>query len=82
MFSPRRCSHSAGERPPEPKLAAWPFPILTINYGVRYDQYQAYSSGNQISPRVNAVLTAFEQFIAQLSVDGVDGIHFSLEKNR
>jgi outer membrane receptor for ferrienterochelin and colicins len=36
------------------------FPILTINYGVRYDQYQAYSSGNQISPRVNAVLTPFD----------------------
>ncbi|MGB8365443.1 MAG: TonB-dependent receptor [Rhizomicrobium sp.] len=28
---------------------------LTLNYGLRYDSYQAYSSGNQISPRVNAV---------------------------
>ena len=36
------------------------FPILTINYGVRYDQYSAYSSGNQVSPRVNAVLTPFD----------------------
>jgi outer membrane receptor for ferrienterochelin and colicins len=28
---------------------------LTLNYGLRYDNYTAYSSGNQISPRVNAV---------------------------
>lgn len=36
------------------------FPILTVNYGLRYDQYQAYSSGNQLSPRINAVLTPFD----------------------
>jgi outer membrane receptor protein involved in Fe transport len=28
---------------------------LTINYGLRYDNYTAYSSGDQLSPRVNAV---------------------------
>jgi outer membrane receptor protein involved in Fe transport len=30
-------------------------PNLTLNYGLRYDQYAQYSSGNQLSPRVNAV---------------------------
>jgi outer membrane receptor protein involved in Fe transport len=28
---------------------------LTINYGLRFDHYSAYSSGSQLSPRVNAV---------------------------
>lgn len=28
---------------------------LTLNYGVRFDNYTAYSKGNQLSPRVNAV---------------------------
>jgi outer membrane receptor protein involved in Fe transport len=28
---------------------------LTINYGVRYDHYSAYSSGGELSPRVNFV---------------------------
>jgi outer membrane receptor for ferrienterochelin and colicins len=28
---------------------------LTINYGLRYDHYSAYSHGGQLSPRVNAV---------------------------
>jgi outer membrane receptor protein involved in Fe transport len=32
-----------------------PLSPLTINYGVRYDHYTAYSNGNQWSPRVNAV---------------------------
>jgi outer membrane receptor for ferrienterochelin and colicins len=32
------------------------FGPLTINYGVRFDRYSAYSSGSQTSPRVNAVL--------------------------
>jgi len=31
---------------------------LTINYGVRFDHYNAYSSGSQVSPRVNAVWKA------------------------
>jgi outer membrane receptor protein involved in Fe transport len=33
---------------------------FTINYGLRYDQYKAYSSGNQLSPRANAVYTPWE----------------------
>ncbi|MBU6442669.1 MAG: TonB-dependent receptor [Alphaproteobacteria bacterium] len=32
-----------------------PFDQLTINYGLRYDDYSAFSSGNQLSPRVNLV---------------------------
>lgn len=28
---------------------------FTINYGVRFDHYSAYSSGSQLSPRVNGV---------------------------
>jgi len=28
---------------------------LTVNYGLRYDNYTAYSKGDQLSPRVNAV---------------------------
>ncbi len=31
---------------------------VTINYGVRFDHYSAYSSGSQVSPRVNAVWKA------------------------
>jgi outer membrane receptor protein involved in Fe transport len=31
------------------------FATLTINYGVRYDHYSAYSNGSQLSPRVNFV---------------------------
>jgi outer membrane receptor protein involved in Fe transport len=33
---------------------------LTVNYGLRYDQYRAYSSGNQLSPRINTVWTPRE----------------------
>jgi outer membrane receptor protein involved in Fe transport len=36
------------------------FDNLTVNYGLRYDQFRAYSSGNQLSPRANAVWTPFE----------------------
>ena len=32
-----------------------PFDQLTINYGLRFDHYSAYSSGSQLSPRINAV---------------------------
>src|SRR5580698_6733064 len=32
-----------------------PWSPLTINYGLRFDRYSAYSSGSQVSPRVNAV---------------------------
>jgi outer membrane receptor protein involved in Fe transport len=34
-----------------------PFDQLTINYGLRFDHYSAYSSGSQLSPRINAVWT-------------------------
>jgi outer membrane receptor for ferrienterochelin and colicins len=33
---------------------------LTINYGVRWDEYRAFSSGAQISPRANAVWDPFD----------------------
>jgi outer membrane receptor protein involved in Fe transport len=33
---------------------------LTINYGLRYDEFHAYSGGNQFSPRVNAVWTPLD----------------------
>jgi outer membrane receptor for ferrienterochelin and colicins len=33
---------------------------LTVNYGLRYDQYSAYSHGDQLSPRVNAVWTPWD----------------------
>ena len=32
-----------------------PLSPLTLNYGLRYDHYSAYSSGGQLSPRVNFV---------------------------
>ncbi len=32
-----------------------PLSPLTINYGLRYDHYSAYSSGGQLSPRLNIV---------------------------
>jgi outer membrane receptor for ferrienterochelin and colicins len=31
------------------------FTPLTLNYGLRFDRYSAYSSGSQTSPRINAV---------------------------
>lgn len=30
-------------------------PLLTVNYGLRFDHYSAYSSGHQVSPRLNVV---------------------------
>ena len=33
------------------------FSTLTLNYGVRYDQYRAFNAENQTSPRVNLVWT-------------------------
>jgi outer membrane receptor for ferrienterochelin and colicins len=30
-------------------------PAVTLNYGLRFDNYSAYSSGSQLSPRVNLV---------------------------
>lgn len=32
-------------------------PQLTVNYGLRFDQFQAFDAENQISPRVNVVWT-------------------------
>ena len=32
-----------------------PFKPFTVNYGLRFDHYSAYSSGSQLSPRINAV---------------------------
>jgi outer membrane receptor for ferrienterochelin and colicins len=32
-----------------------PLDPLTVNYGLRFDHYSAYSSGSQLSPRVNFV---------------------------
>jgi hypothetical protein len=32
-----------------------PWKPLTVNYGLRFDRYSAYSSGSQLSPRLNAV---------------------------
>jgi outer membrane receptor for ferrienterochelin and colicins len=32
-----------------------PLAPLTINYGLRFDRFSAYSSGSQLSPRVNAI---------------------------
>ncbi|MBL6937746.1 MAG: TonB-dependent receptor [Alphaproteobacteria bacterium] len=33
------------------------FPTLTLNYGVRWDQFQAFDAESQLSPRVNFVWT-------------------------
>jgi outer membrane receptor for ferrienterochelin and colicins len=32
-----------------------PLSRFTLNYGLRFDHYSAYSSGSQLSPRINAV---------------------------
>jgi outer membrane receptor for ferrienterochelin and colicins len=32
-----------------------PLDPFTVNYGLRYDHYDAFSSGGQLSPRINAV---------------------------
>ncbi len=32
-----------------------PFTQFTVNYGIRFDHYSAFSSGGQLSPRVNVV---------------------------
>ena len=42
------------------------FSTLTVNYGVRYDQYAAYSSGDQLSPRVNAVWTPLDGTVVHI----------------
>ncbi|MDE2159920.1 MAG: TonB-dependent receptor, partial [Burkholderiales bacterium] len=35
-----------------------PVPSLTLNYGLRYDGYSAYTNGHQFSPRLNIVWQA------------------------
>jgi outer membrane receptor for ferrienterochelin and colicins len=35
-------------------------PVVTVNYGLRFDHYTAFSSGSQVSPRVNIVWQALE----------------------
>jgi outer membrane receptor for ferrienterochelin and colicins len=35
-------------------------PVVTVNYGLRFDHYSAFSSGSQVSPRVNIVWQALE----------------------
>lgn len=39
---------------------------LTVNYGIRYDQFQAYSRGDQLSPRINSVWTPFDGTILHI----------------
>ncbi|MGA7674117.1 MAG: TonB-dependent receptor [Rhizomicrobium sp.] len=39
---------------------------LTVNFGVRYDKYKAYSSGDQFSPRINAVWTPLDGTIVHV----------------
>ena len=36
------------------------FDTLTLNYGLRWDQFQAFDAESQLSPRVNAVWTPLE----------------------
>ncbi len=33
-------------------------PVLTVNYGARFDHFSAFASGSQVSPRLNAVWQA------------------------
>jgi outer membrane receptor for ferrienterochelin and colicins len=35
-------------------------PVVTVNYGLRFDHYTAFASGSQVSPRVNIVWQALE----------------------
>jgi outer membrane receptor for ferrienterochelin and colicins len=35
-------------------------PVVTVNYGVRFDHFSAFTSGSQVSPRVNGVWQAAE----------------------
>jgi outer membrane receptor for ferrienterochelin and colicins len=43
-----------------------PLDVFTLNYGLRFDSYRAYSSGSQLSPRINFVWNA----LAGMSVHG------------
>ena len=35
-------------------------PVVTVNYGVRFDHFSAFTGGSQVSPRVNGVWQAAE----------------------
>ncbi len=48
-------------------------PVLTINYGVRFDNLTAYTSGSQLSPRLNVVWQA----LADTTVHGGYSRYFS-----
>ena len=39
---------------------------VTVNYGIRYDQFQAYSRGDQLSPRINSVWTPWDGTIVHI----------------
>ena len=41
-------------------------PTVTINYGARYDRYDAYRSEDQFSPRINVVWTPLEGTTAHI----------------
>jgi outer membrane receptor for ferrienterochelin and colicins len=41
-------------------------PALTVNYGLRFDKFNAYASGHQVSPRVNIVWQALDDTTVHL----------------
>ena len=38
-------------------------PSVTLNYGLRFDKFNAYAAGHQMSPRVNAVWQALDDTV-------------------
>jgi hypothetical protein len=38
-------------------------PAVTLNYGLRFDKFDAFASGHQVSPRVNAVWQALDDTV-------------------
>jgi outer membrane receptor protein involved in Fe transport len=42
------------------------FEHLTLNYGLRFDQFDGYRDENQVSPRINAVWSPFEHTTVHL----------------
>ena len=38
-------------------------PVLTLNYGLRFDKFTAFASGHQVSPRVNLVWQALDDTV-------------------
>jgi outer membrane receptor for ferrienterochelin and colicins len=39
------------------------FPAVTLNYGLRFDKFTAFTSGQQLSPRVNVVWQALDDTV-------------------